>query len=501
MSDTKTFLPLGGSAQLDNEESSHHDYIRHSQIDKPITTRITAAEIKAIGLVVVPSALGLFLLLWIVKGIACWSVDPFTPVPLGCMFATGLYWFYLSAGVALAIGAPLLSIWSRIQRTRVEVERAGITRDRWSNPVSVRLVHQQTMEYMAAQFMASAQFERDVAPFKQYPTGLDALSISSPAAKSPEALPDNGTPVKLLPAAEWLALLNDPDGEPHILLAGKTKAGKSTLAEVILARRVERGDEVLIIDPHYQPINKYDEVTWCGLRGVGGDSWQSVKDALSAVRKEYERRKKLANLGEMPRGGFPALTVVIDEVPEIYESLRDEWEAFQAVMGSGARKYSIYIVLITQSHLIKDIGGSTAKRENFVVIGLNEKSKMLVLSDVNDTKEKQAMLEALRGQEWSAAMIYRNDIHLLDRTGTKEMRPASLEGASVWSVRPEDAESSENGGARTDGRADGVMVSDDDKIGLLRAMRRDGTTRDQAREKLARMGLGFENADWTEAGK
>lgn len=503
MSDTKTFLPLGGNAQLDNEESSHYDYIRYSQVDRPISTRMSAAEIKAYGLVGGIAYAVTGGVLWFFQITNCWGLNEFT-MTFRCQAATGMLWTYIGALPIAGLAAAGVALWSRVQRTRAEVERAGITRDRWSNPVSTKLIHQQSPEYLAKQFMASAQFELQAAPFKQYPTGLDALNISSPAAKPADApaLTDNGASVPPMAADEWLELLNDVDGEPHILLAGKTKAGKSTLAEVLLARRVERGDDIYIIDPHYQPVNKYGETTWGGLTGVGGDSWDSVRSAMRAVKKEYDTRKRLANLGQMPEGGFKPLTVLIDEVPEIYEALKEEWQAFAGVIGSGARKYNIFAILITQSYLIKDIGGSSAKRENFVIVALNEKAKALVLAEVVDAKEKSVMMETLRGQAWSGAMVYRNDVILLDRAGTREMRPKSLDYASVWSGPSESAEND----LKTDS-ADQTDAADDtaerkaERVAHYTAIASSGVSRKNGSAIIRTRYGGFDNNLWTEVRK
>ena len=50
-----------------------------------------------------------------------------------------------------------------------------------------------------------------------------------------------------LPIAEWLTAL---DAQPHAIFAARTKGGKSTMAKVGLKRRVDRGEDVFVIDPH-----------------------------------------------------------------------------------------------------------------------------------------------------------------------------------------------------------------------------------------------------------
>lgn len=437
----KTTLPLGGAAQDDNFRDD-------GRLDPAVDTRLRSPEIYSWAIVAGVSALLLFLTLLGLRWIFCMNVNEYTPMTFGCGAANTVFWFYVMAMPIAAIATPVVLLWGRIQRTKVESYRARITRGRYNEPVDALAVINKTPQEAWAEFQLLTRESIQAAPYRQLyglPQGLDAFNTTSnqvaPAANTAPPLPDAGPLVEAMPPDEWLALLNDPDGEPHILLAGKTKAGKSTLAETLMALRVDRGDDIFIIDPHYQPVNKYGETTWCGLKGVGGDSTEALRAALKAVRDEYERRKKLANEGQMPVGGFKPLTVVIDEALEIRDTLEKEWEAFQSVMGSGARKYNIFLILMSQSHLVKDMGGSTAKRENFVTVALNEKAKLLVLSEVTDPKERAAMVAELRGKPWTAAMSYRNEVHLLDRAGTREMRPQSLVGvASVWSAPPENSQ-------------------------------------------------------------
>ncbi len=382
------------------------------------------------------------------------------------------------AAVLLIVGLPAwrVTLWGlgewRLAQARAA--RVATSYNRFGNPVRVDLMRD--AEYQPARYAGDVALKKLTAPYEW------AHSINN---YSPSNQPATGETVKLPPEApvapidSWLPLLNDPDGEPHIMLAGKTKAGKSTMAELILAARVERGDEVFIIDPHYQPVNKYGETTWCGLRGVGGASWDAVSQALAQVRAEYDRRKALAEQGQMPQpGGFPPLSVFVDEALETCYEIRKDWEAFQTVMGSGGRKYSIFLVMITQSHLVKDIGGSTATRENFVIIGLGEKARKLIDDEVRDRDEAAAMIERLRGEPWAAAMLHNGVVMLLDRSEVRERRPKRL-SAALWQpgpvAQPADA---------------GTLID------LLRDLRDAGWTREQARS----MGLSFSNDQWTLAG-
>lgn len=387
--------------------------------------------------------------------------------PLGALLA-----------VLVVVGLPAwrVTLWGmgewRLAQARAA--RVATTFTRWGDPQ--RMDQPLSLAVEMERYRLATELKARTAPYET----LHSINTYSPSFQQPKEAaalpaPANAPPVGL---DTWLGWVNDPDGEPHLMISGKTKAGKSTVAEALLSARVARGDDVFIIDPHYQPVNKYGETTWCGLRGVGGDGWHTVKGALAAVRGEYERRKLAANQGEMPPGGFTPLTIIIDEAPEIYEEITREWESFQGVMGSGARKYSIYLIVITQSHFIKDIGGSTAKRENFAIVALNEKAKRLIEDEVYDHQEKAALIESLKGQPWPAAMLRQGEVCLLDRAGIRERRPARLNVALWQPCAP-------------------VAPPPDALLELLRGLRAAGWSRQAARDA----GLQFDNDLWAAAGE
>jgi DNA helicase HerA-like ATPase len=72
------------------------------------------------------------------------------------------------------------------------------------------------------------------------------------------------------------------DEQPHTLLGGRTKAGKTWLATALLERRIDNGCDVFVIDPHSSD--------WMGLPTAGGSGIPERRDALKAVMHEYTRR-------------------------------------------------------------------------------------------------------------------------------------------------------------------------------------------------------------------
>jgi hypothetical protein len=187
--------------------------------------------------------------------------------------------------VVLAVATPVVLIWGRVQRTRVETLRAGITRDAYSNPVPASLLQGMTMDQMAAFFMQRQQAEMQMAPFKQLPAGLDALNMSNGSSVKPDApaaplLPAPAA-MSLLPGERVLEALKRQgvicrsnnsvhignsveDGTPQYMelrdwgalaLGGKARTGKTTRARYIIAQLVMMGCKLVVCDKHAHKLD------------------------------------------------------------------------------------------------------------------------------------------------------------------------------------------------------------------------------------------------------
>jgi Helicase HerA, central domain len=149
---------------------------------------------------------------------------------------------------------------------------------------------------------------------------------------APLALPAPTPVVK--PMAEWMAWVDD---QPHTLLGGRTRAGKTWLATVLLERRIDNGADVFIIDPHSSD--------WMGLPTAGGSGTDERKAALKAVLNEYLRRMaqreehKRRTGHELPHDYFDPLTVLIDEANALLEELAAEWKTVLKQVASGKGRW------------------------------------------------------------------------------------------------------------------------------------------------------------------
>ena len=89
------------------------------------------------------------------------------------------------------------------------------------------------------------------------------------------------------PMAEWLAWV---DEQPHVLPAGRTKAGKTWLATALLEQRLRKREQVFIIDPHSSGWLGLPTVGFVGMKEDGKPDTKALNAALMAVAAEYIRR-------------------------------------------------------------------------------------------------------------------------------------------------------------------------------------------------------------------
>ncbi len=430
MGDNKTFMPLGGAAQLDNDDH-RHDYIRADQYDKPIAAKMSASEIKAIGLVIGALGPGLLLLLTAVQGVSCWGQRyDFTT---GCRLASGLLWTYIVGGVLLALGAAVTLLWGRVQRVRAETARANITRDRYSNPVSVSQVHAQPLEVSAGYFRAAQEAEIAMAPYKMLPAGLDAYSVGNqptkPEAPAVSLLADSNA-AALVSDVEWLTWLAE---QPHTMIAGGTGTGKTTLARVSMVERLALGYAGIVVDPKGKE--------WFGLPVIGGGrKFAEILATLDSIKVEMGDRFEAYGAGER---SFQPIAVLVDEVPDIMDACLDDrrrlvdgrWSRFARQLGSLAREIGISVQLMTQSPLVEDIGMNSAMRKNFGRIALGDEAPLLIREE-RDPKRRAALQDLLRGQQYPAAMMRRGQVHLLDTSNVVNLAARKIVQPLGWTPAP-----------------------------------------------------------------
>jgi hypothetical protein len=468
---------------------------------------------------------GVYFLFWRLP--VCWGVY-YGP----CATARAAEPWAFAAILALPFLALIIygALWAsekraRIAVTRAEAQRTAIVLDRWGMPVSAHLIHQaMTMQDWQAFVRSAEQTKVLTAPSEIYPVGLDALSISN-AHHAGDMV--QGEVVEnitgLTPDDEWRKWLLKA---PHLLVAGKTDAGKTTFQTMLLSEYIDNGDQVLILDPHWQPGK------WFGLPVV--DGIPAILDLLPSLITELTNRLEEYKRGKLTEE-FDRLTILIDEVPAIVAKcieltasgrpklIDDRWSLFASKLGSEARKVAVRVILGSQSTDVQHLLISKQMRENYTRIALLPLARTLLAGET-DNARKQALYDLLRGQSHPAAIEYRGEYYVLDTSnvvGLAERDVRSL--ARVWSpelatLPPGKAAPSASASVaatrdmdvlraslsvppQTDAKTDQQTEwTNEKKIAVLRQLRQAGLTRDEARVRLTRVGQGFNNDDWTRAG-
>lgn len=260
------------------------------------------------------------------------------------------------------------------------------------------------------------------------------LNSESNASELP-ALP---APVDVtMPLDSWLRWV---DEQPHVLLSGRTKAGKTHTATALLARRLRASEMVYIIDPHSSAWLGLPTVGFVGMRADGKPDTAALNAALLAVASEYISRMrardehKNATGTELPHDHFGRVTILIDEANYIADVLPTVWREFIKALASGGRKVGISLLCLAQSPLVEDIQISGSMRSNFARLALDDATvKQLIGSDEKDGERKKALHAALVGVERPAAATIDAQVWLLDRRGLEAGAAPSNAHTLVWS--------------------------------------------------------------------
>ena len=383
-----------------------------------------------------------------------WSISPHAPrVTWDVVVARGAVgilaglvgWWLLppvAAYAALAIGAA----WA-LKRFVLSDRIGGVEIRTWRNDV-------RGTDIVAPLGLAAIEHARRLGPnmssysptIQQLPAGK-ALPASADTVDAPvvEVLPE----IVLVDA--WLTWLTD-EMSPHLLLIGKTRSGKSTLADIILAFRARRGDRIAILDPHWSTQDKYGNKKWGGIAPMAR-TVAELKAVLRALKAEYDERKRRMALPASdpqftPEGCFPPLTILIDEVPEVVTELaalpkadRDYgiWGETVKIFGSGGAKVNMSVILLSQSPNVEDVGINGKMRENFTTIALANMARPFIDRYETDKARKprlfglmaQATREGMKPAELPAAAEYSGECKVLSRDGILSHRATAID-ADVW---------------------------------------------------------------------
>ncbi|MCS7001035.1 MAG: type IV secretory system conjugative DNA transfer family protein [Candidatus Kapabacteria bacterium] len=467
-----TFHSLRGNAQERTWHDEDDEAGRFARLDQPPwPARSHVRGQDAIGLLFAGGSA------WLLMLIVFWAAARLTesgyPIEIGWL----VFWRSLLALTAIT---PLVSfaawIFLTVRERLAYVERIRLIRDRMMNPIPVHLLSRLTLAEYAHFYERALAHEESIAPFQIY-RGVEEVHVN--AVRGPSAPGGGGmlSPSLLIDPVEiWID--DVARREAHILLAGKTASGKTTTGAALLARRIDAGDYVLVIDPHAEPGK------WWGIDTVvgAGRDYEAIGVALAALEREMDRRYRQLSEG-LPIGS--RLTVLIDEAPAISDALDKRWKSLTTRLGSEARKVGIAMIMLSQSPLVEDLQLNSIMRRNYSIIGLDMPSIRQMVREAR-IADKEALLEALEGRPYPALREIDGVFRICDRSGIERIRPTRP--PAVWSV-PRLPIPPERPKWDTD--------NEQELLELLTKLRRAGVTREQAREA----GFQFDNTLWTRAGE
>ena len=155
-------------------------------------------------------------------------------------------------------------------------------------------------------------------------------------------------------------LLVTLDEQPHRLIIGHTRGGKTTLMHAMATGWAEQGARVLVCDPDASPGQ------WPGCRVVGGgDNFAAMGEGLRLVEREVGKRRTLRAEGQRT---FAPVHIVVDEAQDVVAELPEAWPIMESVARRGA-KLNMHLTVGVQDKQVKTLGlqGKSELLRNFVV--------------------------------------------------------------------------------------------------------------------------------------
>ena len=248
-----------------------------------------------------------------------------------------------------------------------------------------------------------------------------------------------------LPAAQWLALVNNrPDEIAHLAIYGPSGSGKTTLCQGILA---ERGGQVIVIDP--KPA-RAGQRKWGGMPYVKIDrdgSYRTIDQTLRTLRREVNTRLAALDAGHEP----PLLTIVLDEYKSLVRECPESAPDLLLRVSDLGRELGMRLIILSQSRGVAALGvkGQGDTRENFVTVSINKQHRATLAWDEDDYQLDTAPVLAHAAQpipsaRWwplaqdqSAAPSFGAISATHDRTGLASLAQSNAQ--TDWSVGETDS--------------------------------------------------------------
>ena len=161
-------------------------------------------------------------------------------------------------------------------------------------------------------------------------------------------------------------LLSALDNVQRCLIVGASDAGKTTLLQWLVSRRVQNS-KVIIIDPHAYPQK------WRGCIVVGtGRNYPEIDRALDALIRLMTKRYDEIGKGIVAEQAHPRITILIDEWRAIVQNVKGAGDAIKALL-TESRKAAFSVFVASHSDRAKPLGlaGEYDLKDGFAVVRLS----------------------------------------------------------------------------------------------------------------------------------
>lgn len=192
-----------------------------------------------------------------------------------------------------------------------------------------------------------------------YPDLLEVQPVGRAQPIMPDAF-DQALASVNQPSNERDPLLQTLEAEPHRLIIGRSRGGKTTLIHEMATHWADEGARVIVCDPDAMPG------LWPGCTVVGaGNKVAEIEKVLKVTAQEYQRRQEARGQGQVE---FRPIHVVIDEAHEVLPVIDGGLKIFNDLTRRGA-KHGIHLTIGVQDKQVSTLGlqGQSELLKNFIV--------------------------------------------------------------------------------------------------------------------------------------
>jgi len=186
------------------------------------------------------------------------------------------------------------------------------------------------------------------------------------------------------PRQERDPLLRLLEGEPHRLILGHTRGGKTTLIHDMATNWSKEGAKVIVCDPDAMPG------IWPGCTVVGyGNDIEKIEQIFAVTLHEYERRQKLRGAGQRE---FSPIHLIVDEAQDVIPYVSNGTKTLEAILRRGA-KHGIFLTVGVHDKQVSTLGleGKSELLKNFIITD--------VLKDPTTGQRQAIIKDAITGKK------------------------------------------------------------------------------------------------------